>query len=235
MKLFKAKIDADQPKAVVYEKNILLLGLTGSGKSNIIGLYEKAYSQTKISPNSVTKRDVEPIPVIIKHSENDEISKFTFYDTVGYMDTKNNENHTLKIIKYIFENKINMDIVFMFVRFDRLLNRSKSEIADIINTITTYKLDSRKVCFVFTYCDLYNDTAIEEYNTELDNCGGFDFKKYRRIYIGFGNEKDLKPCYHQQNRKNKEDASDKVINELVEISQLNLPAFTAEEKNCCIL
>jgi len=88
MKLFKAKIDADQPKAVVYEKNILLLGLTGSGKSNIIGLYEKAYSQTKISPNSVTKRDVEPIPVIIKHSENDEISKFTFYDTVGYMDTK---------------------------------------------------------------------------------------------------------------------------------------------------
>jgi len=235
MKPFKAKIDVDQTRIIVNSKNILLLGLTGSGKSNIIGLYEKAHSETKISPNSVTKRIIEPVPVIIKHSDsNNEISKFIFYDSIGYMDTKNNENHTVQIIKHIYENKIAIDIVFMFVRFDRLLNRSKSEITDILNIVASYKLDSRKVCFVFTYCDLYDDNVIQDYNTELDRCVGFDFGKYRRIYIGFGHEKDLKPCYHQQNSKNKEVASEKIINELVEISQLNLPAFTPE-KGCSIL
>ena len=169
----------------ITQRVILIVGLTGSGKSSIIkalcsGEDEQGNAvQVKMSFRSVTKNLQEySNNLIINPKDKNDKYAVTLIDTVGLGDT---QVDVQTILKQVIENiplclsKIHR-IVFCF-KMDRLRARMSEELSVMYKFFKMVGAKAENFVLCLTFCDILNDRTIGEFWEELKLCEDLEMVK----------------------------------------------------------
>lgn len=177
--------EADLKSQKIKQRVILIVGLTGSGKSSIIkalcsGEDEHGNGiQVKMCFRSVTKNLQEySNNLIVNPKDHNDKYAVTLIDTVGLGDS---QVDVQTILKQVVENipmclsKIHR-IVFCF-KMDRLRAKMSEELSIMYKFFKMVGAKPENFVLCLTFCDILNDRTIGEFWEELKLCDDLEMVK----------------------------------------------------------
>lgn len=169
----------------VKTKNILLVGLTGSGKTSLVsGLANndgKVDNQdVRSGPRAVTKNIHKYASLQVTHDSTDYV--LNFYDTRGIADPdKNIDQIKQEWEEFVTTELAQLDVVVLVFRPDRLRRGIPDEIHSIFQFFKHAGATSDNFVVVLSHCEWRNDETIDDYweqiSTDPDMKDVFSFCK----------------------------------------------------------
>ena len=222
--------DDDLQVEKIKDRVILIVGLTGSGKSSIIKAIcthddEGEEVQAKMSVRSITKN-------LHKYSNNlipnptdpDDKYAVTLIDTVGLGD---NQVDVQVILKQIVDNipislsKIHR-VVFCF-KMDRLRAKMSEELSIMYKFFKMVGAKPENFVICLTFCDILNDKTIQEFWNDLKDYEDLEMVKEIKS-VTFTSFPDLRECDNDKTFKtiSGEKSKNKSVNDRSDPSDRNL-------------
>eukprot|EP01095_Lingulamoeba_sp_RSL-Kostka_P007925 TRINITY_DN2587_c0_g1_i1.p1 TRINITY_DN2587_c0_g1~~TRINITY_DN2587_c0_g1_i1.p1 ORF type:complete len:289 (+),score=54.61 TRINITY_DN2587_c0_g1_i1:90-956(+) len=156
-----------------YNKNILIIGSAGSGKSSFVNnLFGSKVAVSEMSRERVT-------PFLERYR-----GKFEFrndfyildvYDTPGFGSSDPYE-FIKDNIDCEIRNKMQIDFVFLFLRLDRKDPSLSVQIDQILKLLRKYGLEEKNLKIYLTHSDIYSDEVINNFIVSLRNDFLIEFK-----------------------------------------------------------
>lgn len=170
----------DEPANDTY--NILLIGPTGSGKSNLVNvIFNRKIVESEPGFDPVTDEIVmiKCKGKIYNNETNSYISKdIIVTDTIGLSDRNWENNPSLDLFTFLKEhiscNFRKFDVVYIVFRNDRLLQDSINNIKNVLNWLD-YENHLNRIRFIITKSDRLNDDA--KYKLKNEAIGILDIKR----------------------------------------------------------
>jgi len=178
---------------IVKNVKILVIGLTGAGKSHLIKtLYgDNSKIITNITEGtqsmqivSTTMKYINTLGVKTKYNT-------VYIDTKGLIDAKNNQNNKMTILKKLIKEHPSINYIFICVEANRLTIQSANIYIDMLNELYNRNVTDERIKIMFTRCDCFNFEA-EEIIKETFNQSDFGKRvlKCEKIFCGsFDSEK----------------------------------------------
>ena len=204
---FRDYDDGDLQVEQIKDRIVLIVGLTGSGKSSIIKAIcshddDGAAVQTKMSVNSITKN-------LHKYSNNlipnptDPEDKYavTLIDTVGLGDNQVDVQVILKqIVDHIPISLSKVHRVVFCFKMDRLRAKMSEELSIMYKffKMVGAKVENFLICL--TFCDILNDQTIQAFWDELKKNEDLEMVKEIKS-VTFTSFPDLNECDNDKTLK----------------------------------
>ncbi|CAF0991875.1 unnamed protein product [Adineta ricciae] len=181
---FKSYDDADDITAEpVRNVNVLIVGLTGSGKSSII----KSVCSSEHRDNVLTKMSIKSVTRNIQFYEGNEIKNpkeprdryvVNLFDTVGLGDNNISVGSILKeIVECMPRNMAQIHKVVFCFKMDRLRMKMSEDLNILYNFFRLMGAKPENFAICLTFCDFLNHESIGSFWSELQSKSDLEMVK----------------------------------------------------------
>jgi GTPase SAR1 family protein len=187
----------DFTTTVITNKNILVVGLTGSGKSSIISAICNVQEGKEISQMScksvTTNLTMYPNNKIVNPTKKSDEYSINCFDTVGLGDGKISVPVILKQIIDLMPKQLSTihQVVFCF-KMDRLRAEMSKELSIVYNFFKLVGAKPEHFTICLTFCDILNNQTIKRFWDELATIELPLVKEISKVtYTSFPNLKEV--------------------------------------------
>lgn len=166
-------VDESEGELISYKiknKNIIMVGLTGSGKSSIIeSLYPEKVDISRLSVKPITDNiNIYGDMKVVNPSDRKDEYSINLFDTVGIGD-KNVSTSTIlrQIIEKMPEDLSKIHKIVFCFRMDRLRAKMSEDLTTLYQFFKMVGAKPDNFVLCLTFCDLYNNKTISNFWDEI--------------------------------------------------------------------
>lgn len=187
-------LDVEIKRTELSVKTILLVGLTGSGKSRFLNIIS--------GKNDASSMSAKPISHSVKTMGGIMINdtSYNLIDTIGLGDPEQNIDEIIREIKMtLFMRCPVQQLVFVFIKMDRLRAKISNDMNQFLNDLEKFGMTTDNVKLIITFKDWFSEEVCKRFYESLLHSDLHPIlKRCEYVFINTVNIREVKEEYKKQ-------------------------------------